>query len=124
MAMSFDDFKVRYPEFANVSEWQYDEAVMLAQCKFAKGCCGGNEKKYNSVLGYLTAHYLWFMTTGDNATAIKDTTSESLGGASVSYAQTQSKYNIPFSDNFYNTSKYGQMFAQMARTCGYLGAII
>ena len=64
------------------------------------------------------------MTTGDNATSIKDTTSESLGGASVSYAQVQHKYNVPFSDNFYNTSKYGQMFAQMARTCGYLGSII
>ncbi len=125
MALSFDDFKVRYPEFATTPEWQYNEAVMLAECKFANGCCGSDESKYNTILGYLTAHLLWFMQAGNGSSStVRDTTSESLGGASVSFAQLQGKYNVPFGGSFYNTSKYGQMFAQMAQLCGYLGRII
>ena len=128
MAISIPDFRIRFPEFADNTEYPdvriqmfIDDTVLYI---------GDDElrwgNKYDTAQAYLTAHLLSLGTgleaSGGNAPAkVGAITSKSAGGVSVTRASSSKTHSDE--DEFYMSTAYGQQFIVLRNRC-FVGALV
>lgn len=126
MACTVTDFRTRFPEFSDVSEYS-DERIQLFidDSIFYIGSdesrwCG----KYNYAQCYLAAHLLvlgTFSEAGETSSKIGAPSSKSAGGVSVSYSVVAKDRSD--TDYFLSSTTYGQRFITIRNTC-FVGILV
>jgi len=98
-----DDFKTRFPEFADSVVDQYIPILEpVWPCYYGRAYVECNKE---AILN-LIAHLITINSSASSAPA-KDVASKSVGSVSVSYVATQSASEL---FTFFNSTKYGQFF--------------
>jgi len=127
MATDVDTFKIRFPEFADDTEYP-DPRVQLF-LDDATNCYMGTDEarwcnKYDYAQAYLAAHLLTVGTgaeAGDSASRAGPVSSKTAGGVSVTKAVTAKDRSD--SDEFLMSTSYGQQFLIIRNTC-FVGVLV
>lgn len=110
-----EDFKALFPSMDN--ETVINSIIDIYPCfynmSYSDKCCNKN------ALLFMLAHLYTAMSNPEDTTPNQVIASQSVGSVSMSFANGigSSEYN-----NFFNTSKWGQMFLNMR--CQTIGAFI
>lgn len=120
MACTVEDFKLRFPEFADQTE--YPDARLQLFLDDSIIYIGDDENrwgnKYNLAHCYLTAHLLTIGTNteaGDISSKAGSVSSKTAGGVSVTRAIISK--NRSDSDESYSSTAYGQQFLIIRNLC-------
>lgn len=127
MATTVATFRLRFPEFADVTE--YPDARIQLFLDDSADCYMGSDEgrwcgKYDYAQAHLAAHLLTIGTSseaGDSSVKSGPVASKSAGGVSVSRAVVaKSRSDM---DDFYMGTTYGQQFLNIRNTC-FVGVTI
>lgn len=127
MATDVATFRIRFPEFADNTEYS-DQRIQLF-LDDAANCYMGTEEsrwcgKYDYAHAYLAAHLLIVGTSaeaGDSSVKAGPVSSKTAGGVSVSRAVTAKDRSDL--DDFYLGTTYGQQFLNIRNAC-FVGVAI
>ena len=127
MAVNVATFRIRFPEFSDVTEYPdariqlfIDDTVLYIGSDETRWC-----NKYDIAQAYLAAHLLSIGTlseAGDSSSSSGAITTKKAGGVSVTRASNSSQ-ELGTSDGFYISTIYGQMFLNIRNTC-FVGALV
>jgi len=116
-------FKAKFSNFVNVQNNIIQDLITEALLLVNPKC-----PKYELMLYYLVAHLLSLRTPTSQGGAGGNlnnpnypASSQSVGDVSVTYALANTTGKV--SQNFFNTTGYGQMYLLLAKDCG-IGIII
>lgn len=121
MAISVADFRIRFPEFSEVSD--YPDARIELFLDDAVDFMGDNESRwcgnYDKAQAYLAAHYVYegvLSEVGDAGAKAGPIVGKSAGGVSVTRTGSSSSVKSD-EDNYFLTTKYGQRFITYRDGC-------
>ena len=129
MAISIPDFRIRFPEFSDDTE--YPDARIQFFIDDSELYIGTDEgrwgNKYNTAHAYLSAHLLSVGTGseaagGSSGAKVGAVISKSAGGVSVTRESTNNKTRSD-EDSFYMSTGYGQQFVTIRNRC-FVGALV
>lgn len=126
MACTVTDFRTRFPEFSDVTE--YPDARIQMFLDDAVCYIGTNEnywcKKYNIAQCYLAAHLLLVATKtelSDSSSYAGPVSGKSAGGVSVTRSVVARAGS--HADDFYISTSYGQQFIVIRNGC-FVGIMV
>ncbi len=127
MAISVGDFRIRFPEFSDDTEYP-DARIQLFLDDAADCYMGVDEARwcnvYDKAQAYLAAHLLTIGTgseAGDSNTKAGPISSKSAGGVSVTRAvSSKARSDV---DDFYMSTSYGQQFVILRNMC-FVGVLV
>lgn len=127
MATDVATFKIRFPEFADDTEYP-NARVQLFLDDAANSYMGTDEGrwagKYDYAQAYLAAHLLTIGTSaeaGDSSVKSGPVSSKTAGGVSVSrVVVAKDRSDL---DDFYMATTYGQQFLNIRNTC-FVGVVV
>ncbi len=127
MTATISDFRARFPEFSDNSEYPdpriqlfLDDATLDIGTDEGRWC-----NYYNVAQSYLAAHLLTVGTkteVGGSSASSGPISSKSAGGVSVSYSVTTNN-NRSTLDDFYMSTSYGQRFITLRNRC-FVGVMV
>jgi len=127
MAITVSDFRTRFPEFADDTEYP-DARIELFIEDSQVAYIGTDEKrwggKYNYAQAYLVAHLLASgeaSEAGDGSAKVGPVTSKSAGGVSVTRAASAKDRSD--TDDFFMGTVYGQRFILVRNQC-FAGVLV
>jgi len=128
MTISVTDFRVRFPEFSDTTEYPDARIEMFIEDS-ADLYIGTDELrwggKYDKAQAFLSAHLLTVGTgseAGDSGAKVGPIQSKTAGGVSVTRAVAASTSRSD-NDEFLMTTVYGQQFLTIRNRC-FIGATI
>ena len=120
MAITVANFRLRFPEFSDVTE--FSDARIELFIEDSVFHIGDQESrwqnKYNLAQAYMVAHLLSLATStevGDSSGKVGPISSKSAGGVSVSRAVAAKSRSD--TDDYYSSTAYGQYFLVIRRQC-------
>ena len=126
MACTVEEFRIRFPEFADDIEYPdlriqlfIDDAIIFMGSDEDRWC-----SKYNYAQCYLVAHLLTIGTgteAGDSSVKAGPVSSKSAGGVSVSRAVVAKDRSD--TDDFYMGTSYGARFLLIRNGC-FVGVLV
>lgn len=126
MATDVATFRVRFPEFADDTE--YPDARIQLFLDDAACYIGSDESrwcsKYDLAQAYLAAHLLTVGTNteiGSSASTAGPISSKTVGGVSVTRAVNAKDRSD--ADEFYSSTSYGQQFLIIRNSC-FVGVLV
>lgn len=121
MATTVEEFRIRFPEFAD--ETEYPDVRIQMFLDDAAECYMGLDEgrwcgKYDKAQAYLAAHLLTVGTNteaGDSGNKLGPISNKTAGGVSVTRAVTSKDRSD--ADDFYASTSYGQQFLVLRNMC-------
>ena len=128
MTISINDFRTRFPEFADDTEYPdariqlfIEDSALIYMGEDENRWCG----KYDVAQAYLTAHLLTVATwseVGDVNSKLGVVTSKSAGGVSVGRAYTGSPGSSD-DDEWFKSTSYGMRYLSIRNSC-FVGVLV